>query len=947
MLSRATIIFVLLTVSLILTTSCSNHRSGSSDPVIPLLTGSEPGPQQCCADRNHGLWEFDLIQYDADNGEIEIIPLRVVAAHWNVLSFLEQGPCTDCVQISSMSITSSGTLLVDLAIEHPFPLANLTGFDVRGILMFRGSHEFPSTGLFASDASLGDGELLNADGYTTLYNATTTGSGPGGLQGYFQGRLASFQLPTADLSGFIRYSTDDPANTRNAFYSGTSITETYEIDLPDGDFVAGYAVDASWTPPTTKPVTDPMTDFPPEANCPEPWKISISDTPVGDGLTPAGGETVMTIRVDDYGGYATHAAPVVECPELFDGLLTADFLEDGDGYSRWTVTVPNDNLASGGSYSCLVAVEDNENDPGSTPWLDLTAYQVYMLTVDECYDNDPPIASAGTEPDPPVIFPGDTVCFTEGVYDPDGFDDIVGIEWDFSYDAGDGFQSESELDNPWHQYLEEGDYDVQQRVTDRCGNADMLDTPITVHVAHSGWARTWGGSEFDYSYGVATDDFGNVFVTGEFESGFDFDPGPGTDWHDSNGKSDAFICAYDSSGRFKWARTWGGTEYDTGWRVVVNDSGNVYVSATFVGTADLDPGPGIDEHISNGGTLQGDISLSKFNPDGNFMWAISWGGERDDYGEGLGIDSTGDIYVAGTFWGTVDFDPGSGVDDKSAYMNDDCYLSRFNPDGSYEWSAIWGGDYSNFAHDIAIDSGDNVLITGKWGLDVDFDPGSGTETRSATLDDWWQVYLLKLDSSGAFQWVQTWGGDEWEEGRAVAVDGSDNSYVTGFFYCPVDFDPGTGNDTHDTNGNRDVFLSKFDSDGNYQWVGTWGSGARDESYDIVADEYGNVFTVGFFTGLCDFDPGSGTDELDSVAVDAFINIIYTDGTYQWARTWGDDNNDECWAVDLDLSGNIYLTGEFRGTGIDFDPGPESDEHDSAGETDAFLMKLLSNGYWDW
>jgi hypothetical protein len=187
-------------------------------------------------------------------------------------------------------------------LTHPFGVPNLTGFDVRGIAIFDASHAFPATALTLSDRDLGDGQILNADGYTTLYNMTTAGSGPKGFQGYIEGDLATHQVPNGLLDAYKRYITDDPSNTRNAFFAGDSIELTYEVDMPDGPFVFGYAVDACWEPPVTKPVTDPMTDFGPEANCPEPWFIDVDVEPLGPGLTEMGGEVRMIIDVYELPG---------------------------------------------------------------------------------------------------------------------------------------------------------------------------------------------------------------------------------------------------------------------------------------------------------------------------------------------------------------------------------------------------------------------------------------------------------------------------------------------------------------------------------------------------------------------------------------------------------------------------------------------------------------------
>ena len=310
--------------------------------------------------------------------EFEIIPFRTAEMHWNALKWLEQGPCTNCVKLTNLEPSGMGTILVDVEITHPFDLINLTGFDVRGVAMFAGTHEFPESGLTTSNPESGEGELVNAEGFTSLYNPGTVGSGPNGLQGYIKGKFGTVTFPNSNLNGFMRYTSDDPLNTRNAFYAGTTITRTYEIKMPSGPFVFGYAVDANWEPPTSKPVTDPMTDFPPEANCPEAWKIEVFD--LGPGLTDAGGSTKIQIDVYDWQGKSTILDPVIECPELFDGMVTASWVSDGAGFSTYEATVSNTKLADVGEYKCLIAVEDAENS-SAPDWLDLTAYHVIVVTI--------------------------------------------------------------------------------------------------------------------------------------------------------------------------------------------------------------------------------------------------------------------------------------------------------------------------------------------------------------------------------------------------------------------------------------------------------------------------------------------------------------------------------------------------------------------------------------
>ena len=480
MLSRLHVIAGALLITLIATVSCAGGDSSNPVPTTPDLTR-----QVESTEAGHYLWAYYRISVDPVHNTYEITPFRQVSDHWNVLKFLEKGPCTTCVAILGIADTVNGTKLFDVQISHPFSSANLTGFDVRGIAMFAASHTFPTAGLTTSDREAGDGELVNADGYTALYNPSTAGSGPGGFQGYFKGKYTPPQAPNALLNGYKRHISPGATNLRNAFYTGSAVVQTYEIDMPDTQFIFGYAVDASWAVPTTKPVTNPNTDFPPEANCPEPWKIEVTQENVDQGLTDQGGEVKLYIDVYDHQGKNTNFAPKVECPELFGGNSTAVWSADFTDYTRYTVNVPNENIAPQGDYRCLIAVKDTASID-APPWLDLTGYQIVTLTVAPYVtpENQPPVAAAHADPTNPL--PNEIVHFYDDSTDPDGADDIIKWEWDFSFDPVDGFQPGSEEQNPTVQYPNPGIYKVQLRVTDSAFHTDMLDTPLTITVEGSG-----------------------------------------------------------------------------------------------------------------------------------------------------------------------------------------------------------------------------------------------------------------------------------------------------------------------------------------------------------------------------------------------------------------------------------------------------------------------------
>lgn len=364
---------------LFLSLGCSGHSTGPN-PVVPDESSDIQLSENRSGNTNRFLLGYYNIGIDPDSLEAEIFPLRETSIHLNILNLLEKAPCTNCVKVKGLSGTPNNTILVSLEFTHPLNNPVFTVFDVRGIIMTIGSRWFPASGLLTSDLFLGNSELVNADGHTTLYNVTTFGQSQGGFQEYIHGKLATQMYPDTTLNGFMRHATSGSGNLRNALYAGNAVTSEYEIYKPAGYFVLGYAVDASWALPYNNPVTDPQTDFPMEANCPEPWKLDANQNPVGLGLTSSGGETVLTVDVYDYQGKLSHYVPYVECPELWDGQKSTSYKSTGDGYATFEITVSNEKLAGDGFYQCLIGVRDVE-DNTSPDYLDLTAYKIVRLPV--------------------------------------------------------------------------------------------------------------------------------------------------------------------------------------------------------------------------------------------------------------------------------------------------------------------------------------------------------------------------------------------------------------------------------------------------------------------------------------------------------------------------------------------------------------------------------------
>jgi len=259
----------------------------------------------------------------------------------------------------------------------------------------------------------------------------------------------------------------------------------------------------------------------------------------------------------------------------------------------------------------------------------------------------------------------------------------------------------------------------------------------------------------------------------------------------------------------------------------------------------------------------------KLDSDGIYIWARTWGGSSSEVVREVGVDTSFNIYSAGYFFtSTVDFDPGVGVDNHTA-VGYDCFLSKLDLNGNFVVAHTWGGTGTDVSYGMGIDSTDNVYVIGYFASTVDFDPSVGVENHSSNGSA--DIFLSKFDSNADFVWARTWGSTGMEISYSVGFDSNDDVFVVGYFSSTVDFDPGAGVDNHTTNGSTDSFLTKLDSDGNYEWARTWGGSSLDMANCVFVDTSDNIYIGGYFYMTADFDPGLGTDNhTSSGSSDSFL-----------------------------------------------------------------------------
>jgi len=313
------------------------------------------------------------------------------------------------------------------------------------------------------------------------------------------------------------------------------------------------------------------------------------------------------------------------------------------------------------------------------------------------------------------------------------------------------------------------------------------------------WVKGIGGSGGDYARALTVDDAQNVYILGEFRFTVDFDPGPGVaNLTQTGSNGDVFILKLDAAGDYAWAARHGGPSDDVARSIKVDAAGNVYSTGGFYGTVDFDPGAGVFNLTSTG---TDDAFISKLDANGNFVWAKNIGSTGIDRAQGLALDGSSNVYVAGHFSGTVDFDPGAATFNLTSQQHD-AFILKLNTNGDFVWVKTISGPSFDENYTIAVDGDDSVYIGGRSSGVIDFDPGAEVFNLEANGD-----YIFKLNTDGDFEWATTYAGTSMQLGMGITVDGNNNVYVTGQFFS-ADFDP-SGCEYELTSNATDIYILKY------------------------------------------------------------------------------------------------------------------------------------------
>ncbi len=457
------------------------------------------------------------------------------------------------------------------------------------------------------------------------------------------------------------------------------------------------------------------------------------------------------------------------------------------------------------------------------------------------------------------------------------------------------------------------------------------------------WAINFNGvfSGLTEAWGCCFDASTNAFTTGDLIGTADFDPSASTKYM-SDILGNLFLGKYDVNGNYLWANTvqetFGGV--DAVLSVKTDVSGNSYATGYFMGLPDMDPSPATYTLASTGYT--NDIFISKYDNSGNLVWAKSIGGYDNDRANAITTDAAGNVYLAGTYNATVDFDPSSSTFTLSSISGtQDVFFAKYDMNGNFVWAKSIGGNNFDFVNDIAIDPSTNdIVITGYFTGSPDFDPSAGTYylTPVGTPD----AYFAKYDNNGNLIWANLIGGINNDQGIAVTIQGG-NIILTGLFGSTCDFDPSSATSNITAVGFLDCFVAKYNAAGNYLWAKGIGSPLSESGNAVIADLSGNIYVTGHYNSGCDFDPSASTYTLPSNGVeDIFLEKFDLNGNYIWAKGFGGIGPDQGYGLGFNASNDILVTGTFSAT-VDFDPSVAVATRTSSGVRDGFLAQYTTSG----
>lgn len=405
------------------------------------------------------------------------------------------------------------------------------------------------------------------------------------------------------------------------------------------------------------------------------------------------------------------------------------------------------------------------------------------------------------------------------------------------------------------------------------------------------WAKKLANTNDDAALADATDASGNVYVAGYFSGSITL----GSTTLNSNGGVDGYLAKYSPSGALLWAKNIGGTTSDQMRAVCTDASGNVFVAGYTTGNISF------GSFSVSAGSLP-NFFIARINPaNGQPVWIKSEGGAGTEYVNDIEADNVGYIYVAGSYDGQSKFDALGNF--CTPVGGEDGVVVKYAINGNYQWVYPVGGDADDPITGIgAVESG-GVIIGGTFGTSVGSTIHIGPTTTLTSVDGT-DGYMAYIQENGTLWYANRFGGTGEDGVYGVTCDQYGHAVLAAYFSQSMVF-AGVTVAPLTTTGTSSVVLGYTGS--NEAWSSVTGGSLSAAAYNVTKDATGNYYAVGVFQGTASFSSASLTS---AGSTDIYVTKYDNNGQMQWVTSAGGAGQDQGMALAVDASGNVYVAGVF-------------------------------------
>lgn len=438
-------------------------------------------------------------------------------------------------------------------------------------------------------------------------------------------------------------------------------------------------------------------------------------------------------------------------------------------------------------------------------------------------------------------------------------------------------------------------------------------------VCTSSWVAVFGGEDSQVGRSIAVDSQGHSVMLGDFAGTVAF--GDRTLTADGD-KQDYVLVKLDEYGNVLWAERFGDSSNQWATQVTVAPNDDIVVAGRAFGKIDFGGG----EHDGVG---TDDVVVARFDESGAYLWSTMVGGLDPDRTESVVVHPiTGDVILTGAFTGTASF---GGSSLTSRGFRDGFILQLDGETGATDWVIQVGGEQDDHAFSVDVGGDGSLYVAGRFNGTADF---AGTELTSAGGTD---MFLMRLQASGAVTWTKRFGGEGEDRVDAVLVDDAGRLVLAGYTDGTVDF----GGGALTTAGSRDIVLVGLDASGNHRWSSIHGDAEDnfDARYDtsswlnLARHPSGDFIVGGLLWGSASF---SGPT-LGSRGKSDFMAVrLDSNGVFQAGRVWGSSGTELLHDIAVAPDGDVVFTGRFWSGPIDF--GEAGQARDLGSNSEAVVVK---------